>query len=125
MLLQLLEAFSVNVTHKGPHPLVISDVKPGVGKAFTVIVCVAVSPHAPLIEYVIVLVPMLATEGSNVPADAFVIPVPDHVPPTETPVKLKTAAFAHTGGTAVIVAFREDTTLILTVSVAPQVPEME
>ena len=77
------------------------ELKTGVGLGLTVREIVEVSPHAPEILYVITNVPAIV--GSNIPPE--VIPVPLHVPPGVTPVKVTLGAVAHIGGTAVIVAF--------------------
>jgi hypothetical protein len=119
---QLVLTVSVKVGQAIPQALLMSELKPGAGKAFTVMFCVAVSPQPPLIEYVTVLVPAMA--GLNVPATGSVIPVPDHVPPAVAADKLKGADPAQTGETAVIVAFAAFVTVMFVVSAAAHVPEI-
>lgn len=114
----------MKVTQTGAHPLVILDVNTGVGNAFTVIVCVAVSPQIPAIEYVIIFTPVVAKAGSNVPFTASIIPVPLQTPPVVAAVKLNCAASAHIAVIAVIVAFADGVTVTETVSTAPHIPEI-
>jgi hypothetical protein len=52
--------------------------------------------------YVIVLLPICATEGSNDPVAAFTIPLPDHVPPGLAAVNVTIASFAQKGPAALI-----------------------
>ena len=63
-----------------------------------------------------------AAEGSNVPADGLVIPVPDQVPPDVAADKVTGAALAHMEGGVVIVASEFGVTVTRAVSVFPQAP---
>ena len=72
-----------------------------------------------------VFTPDEATLGSNVPVDAFVIPVPDQVPPLVAVFKLNGVALEQTGVTAVIDAFAGAVIVTIIVSTALHVPEIE
>ena len=65
-------------------------------------VIVSVSPQGKL--YVITWLPAPAVAGSNVPVDAFVIPVPLQVPPVSAAIKFTLEAFEQKGPAWVIVA---------------------
>lgn len=58
-------------------------------------------------------VPAPAVAGSNVPAEALVIPVPLHVPPGEAAVKVTEVALAQKGPAGVMVASKSVFTVIV------------
>ena len=68
--------------------------------------------------------PTPAVAGLNVPVAPFVIPVPVHVPPGLTAVKLTLAAFEQYGPTWVIVASVEFVIATLNVAVSGQAPDV-
>jgi hypothetical protein len=86
---------------------------------------VSVDGQIPLVVYVIRVVPVPATEGLKVPADEFVIPVPDHVPPPVAELSDIDGLPTQIGETAVIVELSVPLTTMLTVSEDPQLPPIE
>jgi hypothetical protein len=91
---------AASISQKGPTGLIAP-----LATGFTVILVVELDPHVPGIVYVIVWVPAPATEGLNVPAVAFVMPFPDHVPPGDAAVKLTAGERIQKGPAAVMVEF--------------------
>ena len=71
-----------------------------------------------------ICVPIPAVAGSKVPFEAFVIPVPLHVPPAVAADKLKEAAPTHTIVGCVMVALGIAKTVTKAVSKLPQFPLM-
>jgi hypothetical protein len=78
-----------------------------------------VSPHAPVIAYVIVWVPAPAVVGSNIPDVGFVIPDPLQTPPPSAATSCTELSFAQKGPALEITALNED----VTVTVADAEPE--
>src|SRR4051812_36373957 len=66
--------------------------------ATTVTTTVSTSPHGAPMVYVMMCGPAPAVAGLNVPAAALVMPVPVHVPPGSTAVRLNAGAEIHCGG---------------------------
>ena len=108
-----------SLSQNGPTGVIVAS-----NVLFTVIEVVCTSGHNPEIEYVIVCDPGPAIAGSNVPAVAFEMPVPDHVPPGSTATSVTAGSPVQKGPTGVIVASEFAMTSIVSVSVAPQGPEM-
>ena len=90
--------------------------------ALTTIVIVSTLPQEPEIVYVITWLPTPAVVGLNVPVVPFVIPIPVHVPPGLTAVKLTLDAFEQNGPAWVIVASVVFVMEILNVAVPGHVP---
>ena|SRR6218665_2387430 len=68
------------------------------------------------------LLPGVAEAGSNVPDDAFVIPVPLQVPPGISAVRLNAATLAHCAATAVMFGGVLGVTAMFSTSVSAQGP---
>jgi hypothetical protein len=67
-------------------------------------------------------VPAAAVAGSNVPADALVMPVPDHVPPAGDPERLVAGSPEQNGPAAVTEGVGTAFTVMLVVLELPQLP---
>ena len=90
-----------------------------VASAFGVTVTNAVSvfPQEPEMVYVIINVPVPDVDGSNVPLAPDVIPVPDHVPPAVTAIRLKAGEPIQIGARLLMVASANNVPVIVTVEV--------
>jgi hypothetical protein len=103
-------------TQKGPAGVIVAS---GAGFTTILVVFVSVQPLK-VTEYVIVQVPTPAVTGLNTPVDAFVIPVPLHVPPAVAAVSVTEVPFEQKGPAGLIVASGVATVIVVVfVSVQP------
>ncbi len=102
----------------------LGKVKLALGKVFTVMFSLSVEVQPLTVTvYVTWKVPVPETLGLNVPANALVIPVPDHVPPGVAEVKLLELPPAQSIPGGVIVAFGLGLTVTVTeAEVSTQTP---